>query len=105
MRYAGVLLLADLGTGRHFASGNLPRLGADFLPKFDEGSVQINVSLPGGSSLKASNEVSDVIDRKLADDAEDRPTIPTARSSTSPAAPAGPSWTNTPSPSTSANTS
>jgi len=44
----------------------LTRLGSDFLPKFDEGSVQINVSLPGGSSLTASNEVSDVIDRKLA---------------------------------------
>jgi len=44
----------------------LTRLGADFLPKFDEGSVQINVALPGGSSLKASNEVSEVIDRKLA---------------------------------------
>jgi HME family heavy-metal exporter len=44
----------------------LTRLGADFLPKFDEGSVQINVALPGGSSLKASNEVSAVIDRKLA---------------------------------------
>src|SRR3990170_5472367 len=41
------------------------RLGADFLPKFDEGSVQINVALPGGSSLRASNDVSDVIDRKL----------------------------------------
>lgn len=40
-------------------------MGADFLPKFDEGSVQINVALPGGSSLKASNEVSDIIDRKL----------------------------------------
>lgn len=43
----------------------LTQLGADFLPKFDEGSVQINVALPGGSSLKASNEVSDIIDAKL----------------------------------------
>ena len=39
--------------------------GADFLPKFDEGSVQINVALPGGSSLKASNEASDMIDAHL----------------------------------------
>lgn len=46
-------------------SWQLTRLGADFLPMFDEGSVQINVALPGGSSLKASNDVSDVIDRKL----------------------------------------
>jgi HME family heavy-metal exporter len=43
----------------------LTRLGADFLPKFDEGSVQINVALPGGSSLKASNEVSVLIDARL----------------------------------------
>ncbi|MDX1964026.1 MAG: efflux RND transporter permease subunit [Pirellulales bacterium] len=43
----------------------LSRLGGDFLPKFDEGSVQINVALPGGSSLTASNEVSAIIDRKL----------------------------------------
>src|SRR5215212_3483100 len=48
-----------------FSAWQLMNLGADFLPKFDEGSVQINVALPGGSSLKASNEVSDVIDRKL----------------------------------------
>ncbi|MBA4066550.1 MAG: CusA/CzcA family heavy metal efflux RND transporter [Isosphaera sp.] len=43
----------------------LTRLGSDFLPKFDEGSVQINVALPGGSSLKASNEASALIDAKL----------------------------------------
>jgi Cu/Ag efflux pump CusA len=43
----------------------LTQLGADFLPKFDEGSVQINVALPGGSSLKASNEASAIIDARL----------------------------------------
>jgi HME family heavy-metal exporter len=41
------------------------QLGADFLPKFDEGSVQINVALPGGSSLSASNDVSNIVDAKL----------------------------------------
>lgn len=65
MRHAGALLFATwLLVG--FSVWQLTRLGADFLPKFDEGSVQINVALPGGSSLKASNEVSAVIDRKLA---------------------------------------
>jgi HME family heavy-metal exporter len=65
MRRAGVLLLLTwVLVG--FSAWQLTRMGADFLPKFDEGSVQINVALPGGSSLKASNEVSDVIDRKLA---------------------------------------
>jgi HME family heavy-metal exporter len=47
------------------AAWQLTRLGSDFLPKFDEGSVQINVALPGGSSLKASNEASAIIDAKL----------------------------------------
>src|SRR5262249_16022072 len=39
------------------------RLGADFLPKFDEGSVQVNVGLPPGSSLAASNQVASVVDK------------------------------------------
>ncbi|HQR05697.1 MAG TPA: efflux RND transporter permease subunit [Gemmatales bacterium] len=43
----------------------LTQLGSDFLPKFDEGSVQINVILPGNSSLKASNESVALIDAKL----------------------------------------
>lgn len=65
MRYAGLLLLATWILVA-FCGWRVAHMGADFLPKFDEGSVQINVSLPGGSSLKASNDVSDVIDRKLA---------------------------------------
>jgi CzcA family heavy metal efflux pump len=65
MKFATPLLLATwVLVG--LSVWQLTRMGADFLPKFDEGSVQINVALPGGSSLKASNEVSDVIDRKLA---------------------------------------
>lgn len=64
MRHAGGLLLVTwILVG--MSVWQLTRLGADFLPKFDEGSVQINVALPGGSSLKASNDVSDVIDLKL----------------------------------------
>ncbi len=64
MAWAGpLLLLAWVLAG--LAAWQLTRLGADFLPKFDEGSVQINVALPGGSSLKASNEASAIIDAKL----------------------------------------
>jgi hypothetical protein len=64
MRHAGVLLfLTWVIVG--FGVWQLTRLGADFLPKFDEGSVQINVALPGGSSLKASNEASALIDARL----------------------------------------
>ncbi len=44
----------------------LTRLGADFLPPFDEGSVQVNVSLPAGSSLQASNDAAAAVDRKFA---------------------------------------
>ncbi|MCI0458239.1 MAG: efflux RND transporter permease subunit [Gemmataceae bacterium] len=64
MRHAGVLLLLTwMLVG--FSVWQLTKLGADFLPKFDEGSVQINVALPGGSSLKASNEASALIDARL----------------------------------------
>lgn len=64
MRWAGgLLVLTWLCVG--FSVWQLTRLGADFLPKFDEGSVQINVALPGGSSLKASNQASALIDARL----------------------------------------
>ena len=61
---AGVLLLATwILVG--LSVWQLTNLGADFLPKFDEGSVQINVGLPGGTSLKASNDASALIDARL----------------------------------------
>lgn len=41
----------------------LTRLGADFLPAFDEGSIQVNVTLPPGSPLEASNEAAKTADR------------------------------------------
>jgi len=40
-------------------------LGSSFLPEFDEGSVQVNVVLPPGSSLAASNQVASIIDAKF----------------------------------------
>ncbi len=40
-------------------------LGKNFLPAFDEGSVQVNVTLPPGSSLQASNKISANIDTLL----------------------------------------
>jgi len=62
-RAGGLLFLTWVFVG--FSVWQLTQLGADFLPKFDEGSVQINVALPGGSSLKASNQVSALIDTRL----------------------------------------
>lgn len=48
-----------------FAGWQMSQLGRNFLPDFDEGSVQINVTLPPGSSLDASNQASGLIDQKL----------------------------------------
>jgi HME family heavy-metal exporter len=39
--------------------------GRNFLPQFDEGSIQVNVTLPPGSSLDASSQVSRAIDEKF----------------------------------------
>jgi HME family heavy-metal exporter len=44
------------------AAWQMSLLGRNFLPPFDEGSVQVNVTLPPGSSLDASNQVSRAID-------------------------------------------
>ena len=47
------------------AGWELLHLGRNFLPQFDEGSVQVNVTLPPGSSLAASNRASGIIDSKF----------------------------------------
>lgn len=47
------------------AGWQLTRLGRNFLPQFDEGSIQVNVSLPPGSSLEATNRTSKAIDAKF----------------------------------------
>lgn len=48
-----------------FAAWELAHLGRNFLPQFDEGSILVNVTLPPGSSLEASNQVSRLIDGKF----------------------------------------
>ncbi|MEZ6097074.1 MAG: efflux RND transporter permease subunit [Pirellulaceae bacterium] len=64
MAFPGPLLLATwffvVVSGFLFAN-----LGSSFLPNFDEGSVQVNVTLPPGSSLEASNQVAATIDAKF----------------------------------------
>ncbi|MFL5329528.1 MAG: efflux RND transporter permease subunit [Gemmataceae bacterium] len=64
MRHAGILLITTwLVVG--LSVWQMTCLGTDFLPKFDEGSIQINLILPSGSSLRASNEVSAAVDARL----------------------------------------
>ena len=43
----------------------LLRLERDFLPPFNEGSVQLNVMLPPGTSLETSNEIAQMVERRL----------------------------------------
>ncbi|MCA9201905.1 MAG: efflux RND transporter permease subunit [Planctomycetales bacterium] len=65
MRFSGSLLAATwvlVGVSLFVLS----QLGADFLPQFDEGSVQVNLTLPAGSSLEASTDAAQIIDAKLA---------------------------------------
>jgi HME family heavy-metal exporter len=61
MSHAGVILLVTWLLVA-VCAWLLTRAGADFLPPFDEGSVQVNVSLPPGSSLEASNRAAAVVD-------------------------------------------
>lgn len=41
------------------------QLGRDFLPPFNEGSVQVNVLLPPGTSLTTSNRIASMVDDKI----------------------------------------
>jgi HME family heavy-metal exporter len=41
------------------------QLGRDFLPPFNEGSVQVNVLLPPGTSLDASNRIAAMVDERI----------------------------------------
>jgi len=58
-----LLLLAWITVG--YSAWEMSQLGRNFLPEFDEGSVQINVTLPPGSSLAATNRTTTLIDAKL----------------------------------------
>ena len=64
MRRAGVLLLLAWAVVA-YCGWRLTTLGADFLPAFDEGTVQVNVTLPAGSSVEASNRAAAAADRAL----------------------------------------
>ena len=61
MRFPSLLVIATWLIVA-IAAWQVAQLGRNFLPAFDEGSVQVNVTLPPGSSLQASNQVSRNID-------------------------------------------
>jgi CzcA family heavy metal efflux pump len=64
MNHAALILLATwvlVGC----AAWQLSHIGSDFLPPFDEGSIQVNINLPPGSSLQASNRVSALVDDRF----------------------------------------
>jgi HME family heavy-metal exporter len=65
LRRAGLLLVLTWFAVA-YCGWRLTTLGADFLPAFDEGTVQVNVSLPAGASVEASNRVSEIVDRTIA---------------------------------------
>lgn len=64
MNRTGLLLLLTWAVVA-VAGWRLSQLGRDFLPQFDEGSILVNVTLPPGSSLEASNRTSEAIDAKF----------------------------------------
>jgi len=56
-----LLILTWIAVG--VAAWQMSMLGRNFLPPFDEGSIQVNMTLPPSSSLEASNKVAGAIDR------------------------------------------
>lgn len=60
-----VLVLVVVGGCCVFSIVILFRLGRDFLPPFNEGSVQVNVLLPPGTSLATSNTIGAMVDDRI----------------------------------------
>jgi CzcA family heavy metal efflux pump len=65
-RRAQPVLLVLTATAIVWAGVVYSQMGANFLPPFDERAVQVNVMLPPGSSLEASNRVAAIVDDRFA---------------------------------------
>lgn len=59
------LILGLSVLGLIVALGLFPLMGREFLPPFNEGTLNINTNLPPGTSLQESNRVGNLIERKL----------------------------------------
>jgi CzcA family heavy metal efflux pump len=64
LRRPGIVLTAS-GAALVAALAVLPFLGREFLPPFNEGTLNINASLPPGTSLAESNRIGALIERAL----------------------------------------
>lgn len=61
MRYPGFVIAATVAMTA-VALFMLPKLGREFLPKFNEGSLALSVILPPGTSLDESNRIGKIIE-------------------------------------------
>jgi Cu/Ag efflux pump CusA len=64
VRYPAPILLT-VAAAVAVSIGMVSRLGRDFLPPFNEGSVQVNVLLPPGTSLETSNSIAGMVDDRI----------------------------------------
>ena len=73
-RYAGILhwtlqhpafIIALSAVGLAVAMALFPFMGREFLPPFNEGTLNINTNLPPGTALKESNRVGNLVERAL----------------------------------------
>ena len=60
-----VPILSAVGLAVLISLVAVTQLGRDFLPPFNEGSVQVNVLVPPGTSLETSNHLASMVDAKI----------------------------------------
>jgi CzcA family heavy metal efflux pump len=69
LRIPVVILAFTLG-GVCVAGWSLSKMDRDFLPPFNEGAIQLNVILPPGTSLSATNKIAKTVEKRLCEIAD-----------------------------------